>query len=76
MALTDKKLEKIADELYDKVEPEMKADEVFDIVDELAEKYDITDPHDYFLMGVFVGDAWRPVSDDELDDVDGDEEDL
>lgn len=62
--------DKIVDEVYGALDPSMNAEQVHDKIKEIVEDYGITDTMDLVTIGIFAGDVWRPVGEDEEDLID------
>lgn len=60
-------------EIYDKISFDMDPDQVHDAIDEMVKNHKIVDPMDFLTMGIFIGDCWRPPTDEEVEDVEDDE---
>jgi hypothetical protein len=60
--------EDIATEAYAAIDPDMDADEVNEAIEKIVHKHDITEAFDLVLLGILIGDVWRPFDGDDAED--------
>ena len=72
MSLNMDQFNEIIDRLNADIDPDMSKDDVFEIVEEIIDEYEMDEPTDLVTLGIFVGDIWRPVDDEEIVDEPGD----
>lgn len=72
MSLNMDQFNEIIDRLNADIDPDMSKDDVFEIVEEIVDEYGMDEPTDLVTLGIFVGDIWRPVDDEEIVDEPGD----